>query len=516
MKKPTVIHPFLFALFPILFLFSHNVEQVTLAETLKPTVLVLSLTVLFFLLSWFIFNDSKRAALMVSIYVVAVFSYGPAFDVMQKWWHLNDLVRFRSESLLAWAGLFMTGAYGVIRRRGSFETATNLLNRVAMILVVIPLIHVGVYKLTTTGPPPAPQSTIEVPHREATAAAVVPDIYYIIVDRYGRADILKEVYRFDNSEFLTGLSRRGFYLAAESRSNYHHTAPSLACSLNMELLNRLRDRVGQDSTDLIPLFAMLQDFQVWRFLKARGYRYIHFGSWWQPTTENKYADLNVNLHSLPEFSRILYTMTICHALGVKYIQRPLADASLEQWHRVHYQFEKLAEIPQIKEPTFVFAHFLVPHDPFVFDQDGRFLTREEAQKRSPTENYVNQVIFINRKLTELIDHLLADSERPPIILVQSDEGPPPLNYDLDRDGFNWTKATDAELREKLGILNAYYLPGVDQTVLYPSITPVNSFRLLFNLYFNTRLELLPDNSYVFPDETHVYQFVDVTDRITKH
>ena len=58
-------------------------------------------------------------------------------------------------------------------------------------------------------------------------------------------------------------------------------------------------------------------------------------------------------------------------------------------------------------------------------------------------------------------------------------------------------ATTDELEEKFGILSAYHLPGVDPEAagLYPSITPVNSFRVVFNTYFDAGLPLLPDEIY---------------------
>ena len=177
--------------------------------------------------------------------------------------------------------------------------------------------------------------------------------------------------------------------------------------------------------------------------------------------------------------------------------------------------EKLAEIPNIKEPTFVFAHLLITHDPYVFDRNGEFLTDEEFFKRSGKENYVNQVIIANKKLRQLIEKLLSLSSVPPIIVLQSDEGPWPRRFQLDPPSFDWRQATKKELRQKLGILNAYYLPNVDKSHLYKSITPVNTFRLIFNLYFKTNLELLPDESYAFVDQNHPYKFFNVTDRVRR-
>ncbi|GAH89143.1 unnamed protein product, partial [marine sediment metagenome] len=140
-----------------------------------------------------------------------------------------------------------------------------------------------------------------------------------------------------------------------------------------------------------------------------------------------------------------------------------------------------------------------------------FLTEEEDRKRSRIQNYVNQLIFVNKKIEILIDKLLSNSQVPPIIILQADEGPYPPGRSTD-----WEQMSKAELRQKMKILNAYYLPNADKDVLYPSITPVNSFRLIFNLYFGTDFELLPDESYVHPDDHHPYKFFNVTDKLRQN
>jgi hypothetical protein len=56
------------------------------------------------------------------------------------------------------------------------------------------------------------------------------------------------------------------------------------------------------------------------------------------------------------------------------------------------------------------------------------------------------------------------------------------------------------------ILNAYFLPGEGAAGLYPSITPVNTFRLIFDVYFGADLELLEDVS----DHSTADDFFDFT------
>jgi hypothetical protein len=192
----------------------------------------------------------------------------------------------------------------------------------------------------------------------------------------------------------------------------------------------------------------------------------------------------------------------------------IIDIDREKYRREHYPFDKLSLLPSIKSPNFAYAHFLVTHPPYVFDENGNFLTPEKASQRSDRENFLTQIVFINKKMKALISKLQSDSDPQPIIVVQSDEGPypQPQNRIITFKGFDWGSASNTHIREKMGILNAYYLPNVNTDALYPSITPVNSFRIIFNLYFGTELELLPDESYV-SDTCHIYKFINVTDKL---
>jgi hypothetical protein len=175
----------------------------------------------------------------------------------------------------------------------------------------------------------------------------------------------------------------------------------------------------------------------------------------------------------------------------------------------------MARIPQeyVGTPTFTFAHLMISHPPYVFNSDSSYLPPEEAAKKSERDNYVNAIIASNDMVMDLVKELKSNSEVPPIIILQADEGPYPDRYRASDRTFRWEQATDAEVRQKFGILNAYCLPGVDISALYPTITPVNSFRLVLDLYFGVNLPLLKDYSYAYGDYSHPYRFLDVTDQL---
>jgi len=63
--------------------------------------------------------------------------------------------------------------------------------------------------------------------------------------------------------------------------------------------------------------------------------------------------------------------------------------------------------------------------------------------------------------------------------------------------FNWNIEAPACLWERTSILYAILLPEhQNDDTMYPSITPVNTFRVIFNTYFGTDLPILEDNTYM--------------------
>lgn len=518
MKKRFVIHPFLFGLFFVLGLYSANVDEVSFSQVVVPMLVVIAGTTVILLLAWLLLRSIRKAAFLTSIAVILCFSYGHVVNLVDKqpgagFNFFTPMSGLAILILMVWAMIFGISVYFIRwywkkRWNPNVGKLTTLLNIVGAVLIITPVITIVVQEAQGsrrhTAAPDTRDLQLSVPDN-------LPDIYYIILDRYASASTLQERCDFDNSEFLDYLSSKGFYVAAESRDNYLSTQHSLASSLNMEYLDQVAQEIGETSTDKGPLYAMLKDYMVWRMLDSAGYEFIHVGSWWEPTRENKYADVNINYGgSLPEFSRLLLKTSALDPVGR--IMGLWGDERRTQYERVKYEFDRLSQIPEVEEPTFVFAHFLTPHPDYVFKSNGDFLPMEEAIRTSLEKRYLDQLVATNHLVEQCIDRLIAESDVPPIIILQSDEGPHPDFL----DGFKWneTSGSDLDLRTKTGILNAYYFPGADQSVLYTSITPVNSFRLVFNLYFGTNLDLLPDEYYYwYPGQP--YNFIDVTERLLK-
>jgi hypothetical protein len=249
-------------------------------------------------------------------------------------------------------------------------------------------------------------------------------------------------------------------------------------------------------------------------LKELGYTYLHVSNWWTPTATNVDADRTFRYTGQDEFSTVLEQTTLLRA-----IDEPDA-APTDPWDwkvlRQHtlYELNALDEIPELPGPKFVFAHVLLPHDPYVIDSNGSYMDREQVAQQGMHESYLRYLQYGNGRLLDIIDNIVAHTPDA-VIMLQADEGSFPLRYRNDEWGFEWRDATDAELEEKFGILFAMRVPDADLEAagFTDSITPVNAFRVIFNARFGTDLPLLPDRTWAHEDLYHFYDFFEITDRL---
>lgn len=514
-----VVFPFLAAIYPVVALYAVNLrEMVPLESMVAPAVVSLTVTAAVLGVARFGFGDWYRAAATTLVLVALFFWYGAAWDAVG-----SDLPGGHASLLLAWA-LLAAAAFLVVRAIGMerLRTATPVLNAVLLVLVLGNAVAIARFQLLVLGDREATASTVRGDASAGEAPEQLPDIYWIILDRYGSQDVLRDYYDYDIAPFLDDLRDRGFYVAEEATANYVKTVGNIVAARNMEYLDgaELRERATARD-DWSPLNRdMLAPFRVLDVLREHGYRFIYVGSHWEFTASHPEADVNYVFDGArDEFTGVLSESTLLRATEA-FGESITLDWRRERWLRTHFQWDSLHDTVSLGSPKFVHAHFGLPHDPYSFEPDGSYVTREEAEERTVEEGFANNAEFANESVLRLVDALLADDpDNPPVIIIQADEGPYPDRFAADQTRFDWVaEATDEELHEKFGILSTFYLPELpgeraEEAGLYPSISLVNEFRVILNHYLGTDYELLPDRSYVWPATYDIYEFVDVTDRV---
>jgi hypothetical protein len=509
LRNSSLLHPVLFAIFPVAFVWSHNLsDDIPLTDVALVLGITLGSMIGLYLLFRLLLRDPGRAGLATTSIGLVVLSYGHVINLSEATpGSTRELALLLGFVILAAALLLASVSAGT-----HVAGATRVLNLVGAVLVLLnvtPLVSSGAF---TFGTSKTAAFTIPPDSLDARAAGAPRDVYYLIFDRYGGEGALRDLYGYDNGPFVRSLEDRGFFVVPDAIANYPQTTHSLASSLNMTYLDDLANAVGEDSGNWRGLYNSLDDFTAARAFKAMGYEYDHVGSWFRPTAADQAADVNYIYDAPQEFPGVFLRTTMVPYLAPRLGIGHFEDLYLTEYHRVAFQFEALRRIIQDPRPTFTFAHLTLPHPPYVFGSDGRY--QPEGTPGSNEQLYINQLAYTNTLISSLVDDLLAGPDSAdPIVVLQSDEGPHSPAQDAFGEPFDSRALNDTELERKLHILNAYFLPGLDDSGLYPTITPVNTFRLIFDDYYGADLSLLPDRTYQFEDDGHPYRFTDITDRL---
>lgn len=489
------LHPFLFAIYPVLALLAFNIAEVDLSSGFRPVLFSVILAGLLTLVLYLVFHDWRRTALITTILLILFFSYGHIY-ILLKGVNVNGFYLFRHRTLVPiWLVLAAVMIWWSSRKSLNITTPTYILNVVGLFLLILPIIQLISFSV---------QSSISQTDAEKNTSALSlkvpsqpPDIYYIILDGYGRSDVLKNEYQYDNSDFLNSLKDLGFTIADCSLSNYAQTQLSLASSLNFNYLDALSDRFVPGSDDRTGLDTLIHHGVARASLEKAGYKTVAFATGFlatEWTDADYFLSPGYSWGELNEFESLLMETTFARLIqdGNRFGMQTSGSERFRE--RTLFTLDKLDKLSYIKGPKFVFVHIVAPHPPYVFGPTGGPVEPAEigtTKTQEGASHYHDQAVYISSRMKEIVPKLIANSSTPPIIIIQGDHGP--------------TVASSP--RARMSNLNAYFLPGA-KTVVYPTITPVNSFRVIFNTYFGQNLKLLDDVS-LYSEYTDPFSFKNI-------
>jgi hypothetical protein len=522
MKRIT-LHPILFSVYFVLALWVNNIQEIAFEQIIRSLIVEIVFGLLLWLGATFIWRHSVKSAVMVSALVILFFAYGHVYDTIRVW--SFDLARHRYllpvfvVSSVVWAWL--------LHKTKDPAPLNNYFNVFGLVLVLISAYNIGRYWISYI----STQSRSETPVANSPVGDnSSPDVYYIIVDGYGRQDVLADYYGYDNSEFINYLEGKGFYVAKESTSNYRRTVLSLTSSLNMAYLQDLFPDLDPTSKDFTALYDSLKHSAVRQLLAEQGYQLLTYGNGIKTTIQD--AELlfvpdetlvKERALDLNGFEGLLIQMSAAR-LWVDWQvkqgeENPLRLIEVEapynrQRENILFGIETLTNAPEVNGNNFVFIHLVAPHPPFVFGPNGEFIKHDrlftiadgpfsQGSRQDYVRGYTDQLTYLNSQLITAIDSILENSDPEPIIIIQGDHGP---------KGFTDEGMDTSDFTENFGILNAYYFPGREYGQLYQSISPVNSFRVVLNEFFGESYPLLEDKIY-FSSIARPFDFTLVTSQV---
>ena len=502
-----ILHPILLAIFPILSIFSYNVRELSFQEIFLPLFLVLAFTVGIWISLRYILKNTRKSAFIISLLLVLFFSFGHVYNLVDDV-TIDGLDIGKSRYLLVpFLISLVVGVYYFIRTNRKLNNATTITNFITITIILIVSVNIGTSYITNNENFYDDKTIVNsfFPMLDTESAftqsdkSELPDVYYIILDGYAGTNSLKEFSGFDNQKFVRFLNDREFYVHPQSYSNYPTTPTSMAATLNMQYVNQLADIVGSDLNDMHPTFKIIQENLVMKYFKSKGYTLIGYNTGILHLDETKIFDFHYC-----EDDTLLDNKVISSMLHQSIIGYFVEKVRYQEYRDdILCAFSELPEIKDIDEPTFLYAHFNMPHAPFIFSANGEpFVPARQSNLGSSgnVDDYINYLKFTNMKIQKLVERLL-DTDEPPIIIIQSDHG--------SGFGIDWENPTDVMLKEKMSNFQAFYLPNGDSSLMSEATTPVNIFRVLFNSYFNENYEILTDKIF-WVLWNKPYDFTDIT------
>lgn len=493
--------PIFLALLPVFFIYSGYNELfgfLSASFILKNTAWVIGGILLLFLLSRLYFKDAQQTTVFTFFIAAFLLLFGFLHDLLKQA-GLPKL--FSSYTLLLPIIITVVVLFAVWLKRKQRNYAglylyLNLL-LLALLLSEIPN-SIKRYRLDRSV-----HNLIDFRfttyHEFQTQAPVAdsakPDIYFLIFDALGSSRSLRETLKKDNAVLDTFLQQKGFYVVDRSRANYNWTIHSISTTFNMQYLPDFIAPVMNDPKVYFWGSSSILNNSLTAILKQQGYNILQY----QPVSfsnpdwpfRNFFYDLKAQHYyfkTLPGrlYRDIFWNYTRVNLQAVKNIQ-----ASLMQQRSLQRKKEIETTVQLIKEscvpggkPRFVYAHFMMPHDPYTFDRNGNIIPVNPQQPVQEVNDepaaYFEQVLYANRIIQELVTYIQQHNRKNSVIIVAGDHG------------YKYYKKQQAAY--SFQNLNAIYFPDGDFRMLYDSLTPVNTFRIVLNKYLGSSLPLLKDSS----------------------
>jgi hypothetical protein len=450
-----------------------------------------SLSALLLLAGKWLLGSLNKSGIWATSLLIMFYFFGATHDWLKK---LSLPPQFTSYSTVLIIIAITAILYTVYLRRSqkTFPKIHHYLNLLFTILVLIEIVF-AVVKVAGNKQAANNYAYNQPPliNKLPPSDSMDPDIFFIVFDEYTSSLALKKYLQYDNTPLDAALRANNFYIATNSKSNYNSTPLSIGSSFNMQYFDKDFQQEKTTTKSILQALYSLKKSQLPTLLSGKGYEVYNFGL----------CDLNnypVNTYrTFSEYeSRPLYRETLWGRIE-KDIWWHLSKLNIPVLNTLHKKKE-IREATQVvtgndknfrltlaalnnqtTRPKFVFTHIMMPHAPFILDGEGRI--QIPFPDSYDKEAYLRQLAYCNKWIDSLAQAANQPFARSRVVIIEGDHG--------------FRDSNQSAIREKQFMnLNAYYFSDKDYGLLYDSISPVNTFKVISNKYFRTTLPLSKDST----------------------
>ena len=478
---------------PILLILSFNVGEIPLNDIIFPLIVSVTVAGIIFLIFKLKFGSNK-AGLVISLFLITFLIFGN-FQA-----YVNDILKidsiFTSTTFLVITFLLISllSIYMIIRKN-FYNEFNKIFTVFSITLVIILLPNMLVFYSDESSYDSNSNLNIDLDIKMKDK----PNVFLLIADEYGGTIQLDSDFNYFPKNFYDELEIRNFKIVHNGISNYPNTAFSVTSFLNMDYLDFIPKIVGEQSKSMLYTFDLRNDNLAMKIFKENGYKVFSY-----------YAGMGAVGTSTNVDAKLCAPFNINNDLKKNYFEKFIPFTFLNNALLHNPMIEKLdciensiKSFDESGQPIFAMIQIRLPHDPYTFDSQGN--VNEVLHSAGTPESksaYFEQLLYSEKVFLDIIDNIQINNPNS-VILFISDHG--------WREEIDWENRDNENTIRGHNVLIASFLP--DSNYEFPErFSLVNLFRLLFNQYSNTEIELLDDRTIWYdPSKPNIHY--DITEQL---
>lgn len=397
----SILSVLLLCIFPIVFLYANNIEDVLFHEIVLPLTLYIFIGLLSLILFTILLHSIRKACIASTLFLFVCFNYaliekGIFFLIPgAKYWHVLPCI----------ICLVLYTIY-VLSIKISSEMEMNIIKIEIIVFSILIMFNLLIATPKIIQNITSRSSEISINKNEFMDGDITdrPNIYWMIFDEYSNFNVLKKYFDYDNKPFADFLEKNKFTVSYDSTNDSYQSLTVLTNYIHLDYL-------VDDNVEYSERSAAIKNGYVFDLLEQYGYTInaICGASSFGLDSETVNESTSINGET---FSQLIYTQTLLY---------PLFDGNMNSTAQIYLDaFQKLKDCAASNNTANLnFAYFVLPHQPFIFDAKGGKNSLKHADDWTNKEYYLNQLIYTTNCITNIVETIVS-KDPSAIIIIQSD------------------------------------------------------------------------------------------------
>lgn len=456
----------MFSIFLPVFIYTNNIAEASFIETFPIILLFAGIGAVIYGIVFLCFRKNVYLSTVASVLLILFLSNYALIEkgITSLFPRVGTASIFILLLCIMVLGVFAANKFVKDGAKEILPAALLIVISVLILLNVVFALPKGIHKLAVENSGEKPQITVP----PAVSGEKMPNVYYLIFDEYSNSEMMKKYYDYDNTPFDRYLEEKGFSVSPDTKNGNIATVILLANYMNY-------DYVANSFTDPAERDYMRENNKLTELFLSKGYTITGVGGSSLVGVESVTEDARFG--SLSEGGDSIATIILTNTVYKLFYDYRKLDAVDNINKAINYFTEENVK-EKLGGNNLTMFYVCCPHPPYLFDQDGSMNEPVDYKDTEDKTFYLNQYIYMTKKMRQIVDTILAYDEDC-VIILQSDHASRHSSWITDED-------------DQMKPFNAVYFRGEDISEIKGQ-SGVNTIRLVLNRLFDMNLEILEVN-----------------------